>query len=200
MQISAIKIDKFKRLWSVEFGLAEVTVLIGGNNSEKSSLLQGIHIAITTLQSARTASTAAQPVSTLGIDQFLYKPSSQPIRLHHRSHMTSKSGPEFTFTYSDNQTDDPKEFGLVMRRGKNANIAITFDHENSFYERASDRTRPLSIFVPGLAGGRGVNRRTPNRCHCDRRHRARGCKPLPSQRAPTPYIRGAKARQVPCDH
>jgi ABC-type cobalamin transport system ATPase subunit len=39
-----------------------------------------------------------------------------------------------------------------MRRGKNANIAITFDHKNSFYERASDRTRPLSIFVPGLAG------------------------------------------------
>ena len=40
-----------------------------------------------------------------------------------------------------------------MRRGKNLNIAITFDHKNSsFYDRASDRTRPLSIFVPGLAG------------------------------------------------
>ena len=40
-----------------------------------------------------------------------------------------------------------------MRRGKNLNIAITFDHRNSgFYDRASDRTRPLSIFVPGLAG------------------------------------------------
>src|SRR6202045_1159314 len=58
--------------------------------------------------------------------------------------MTSKSGPEFNFTYKEAQTDAPKEFGLKMRRGKNANIAITFDHENSFYERASDRTRPLS--------------------------------------------------------
>jgi hypothetical protein len=59
--------------------------------------------------------------------------------------MTSKSGPEFTFTYTDAGTDDPKEFRLVMRRGKNANIAITFSHKNSFYERASDRTRPLSV-------------------------------------------------------
>jgi hypothetical protein len=64
----------------------------------------------------------------------------------------SKSGPEFNFPYKEAQTDAPKEFGLKMRRGKNANIAITFDHENSFCERASDRTRPLSIFVPGLAG------------------------------------------------
>ena len=66
--------------------------------------------------------------------------------------MTSKNGPEFTFTYKEAQTDAPKDFSLRMRRGKNANIAITFEHKNSFYERASDRTRPLSIFVPGLAG------------------------------------------------
>jgi predicted ATP-dependent endonuclease of OLD family len=80
MQISAIKIDKFKRLPSLEIALSDITVLIGGNNSGKSSLLQGIHLAITTLQSARSATNKAQPASTLGIDQFLYKPSNQPIR------------------------------------------------------------------------------------------------------------------------
>jgi len=152
MQISAVKVDKFKRLQSVEIALSEVTVVIGGNNSGKSSLLQGIHLAITTLQSARSASNKARPASTLGVDQFLYKPSNQPIRLHYKTDMTSQSGPEFTFTYRDAQADDPKDFKLKMRRGKNANIAITFDHKNSFYDRASDRTRPLSIFVPGLAG------------------------------------------------
>ena len=152
MQISAIKIEKFKRLSSLEITLSDITVLIGGNNSGKSSLLQGVHLTITTLQSARSATNKAQPASTLGIDQFLYKPSNQPIRLNHKTDMTSKSGPEFTFTYKEAQTDAPKDFGLKMRRGKNANIAITFEHKNGFYERASDRTRPLSIFVPGLAG------------------------------------------------
>lgn len=141
-----------KRLSSVEIAVADVTVLIGGNNSGKSSLLQGIHLAITTLQSARSASSKVQPASTLGVDQFLYKPSNQPIRLNHKFEMTSKSGPDFTFTYQEAESDAPKNFGLKMRRGKNANIALTFDHKNSFYDRASDRTRPLSIFVPGLAG------------------------------------------------
>lgn len=152
MLISAVKIEKFKRLPSLELPLSSVTMLIGGNNSGKSSLLQGIHLMITTLQSARSATNKAQPASTLGVDQFLYRPSNQPIRLNHNADMTSKTGPEFTFTYSEAVTDDPKDFALKMRRGKNANIAVTFDHKNNFYERASDRTRPLSIFVPGLAG------------------------------------------------
>jgi energy-coupling factor transporter ATP-binding protein EcfA2 len=64
--------------------------------------------------------------------------------------MSSKTGPEFTFTYGD--AADPKSFKLSMRRGKNANIGVTFSHTNPFYARASDRARPLSIFVPGLAG------------------------------------------------
>ena len=152
MLISAVKIEKFKRLPSLELPLSNVTMLIGGNNSGKSSLLQGIHLTITTLQSARSATNKAQPASTLGVDQFLYKPSNQPTRLNYGADMTSKTGPEFTFTYREAVTDAPKDFGLKMRRGKNANVAVTFDHKNRFYERASDRTRPLSIFVPGLAG------------------------------------------------
>lgn len=152
MLISAVKIEKFKRLSSLELPLSSVTMLIGGNNSGKSSLLQGIHLTITTLQSARSATNKAQPASTLGVDQFLYKPSNQPIRLNYNADTTSKTGPEFTFTYREAVMDDPKDFGLKMRRGKNANIAVTFDHKNRSYERASDRTRPLSIFVPGLAG------------------------------------------------
>ena len=112
MQISAIKIDNFKRIQSVEIALSDVTVLIGGNNSGKSSLLQGIHLAITTLQSARSASNKAQPASTLGVDQFLYKPSNQPIRLHHKGDMTSKTGPEFTFTYQDGRQGPPRNSDL----------------------------------------------------------------------------------------
>ncbi len=54
MQISAVKIEKFKRLSSLEIALSDITVLIGGNNSGKSSLLQGVHLTITTLQSAIT--------------------------------------------------------------------------------------------------------------------------------------------------
>lgn len=153
MLISAIKIDNFKRIKQVEITLADVTVLIGGNNSGKSSFLQGIHLAITTLQSARSASiSTTKPVSTLGFDQLIFKPASDPMKLHHRTDMSSKTGPEIAFTYAAEATADLESFKLSMRRGKNANISVTFTHKNAFYDRASDRTRPLSIFVPGLAG------------------------------------------------
>ncbi|OAF19861.1 ATP-dependent nuclease [Bradyrhizobium neotropicale] len=152
MLISAVKIDRFKRLPTVELPLSNVTILIGGNNAGKSSLLQAIHLMITTLQSAKSATNKNAPASTLGVDQFLYKPSNQPIKLSYQTDMTSKTGPEFVVTYREAITDDPKDFSLKMRRGKNLNIAIEFDHKTRFYERASDRTRPLSIFVPGLAG------------------------------------------------
>jgi energy-coupling factor transporter ATP-binding protein EcfA2 len=153
MLISAVKIENFKRIKQVELTLADVTVLIGGNNSGKSSLLQGIHLAITTLQAARSASiSTTKPVSTLGFDQLIFKPASDPMKLSHRTDMSSKAGPEITFTYAADAVANPELFELSMRRGKNANISVTFDHSKPFYERASDRARPLSIFVPGLAG------------------------------------------------
>ncbi len=76
MLISAVTVEKFKRLSGLELPLSNVTMLIGGNNSGKSSLLQAIHLMITTLQSARSATNKSQPASTLGVDQFLYKPSN----------------------------------------------------------------------------------------------------------------------------
>jgi len=138
MRISAVKIENFKRVKQAELTLADVTVLIGGNNSGKSSLLQGIHLAVATLQSARSASLpVTKPLSTLGFDQLIFKPASDPMKLHHRTDMSSANGPEFTFTYStDAAPEEPKSFRLSMRRGKNANISVTSNHTDPFYDRA----------------------------------------------------------------
>jgi len=153
MLISAVKIENFKRIKQVDLTLADVTVLIGGNNSGKCSLLQSIHLAITTLQAARSASiSTTKPASTLGFDQLIFKPASDPMKLNHRTDMSSKAGPEIAFTYAADAVASPEVFELSMRRGKNANISVTFDRSKAFYDRASDRARPLSIFVPGLAG------------------------------------------------
>ncbi len=152
MEITAIQIQGFKRIQNVEVLTPDLSVIVGGNNSGKSSLLQGIHFAITTLQSTITSNEKSKSLSTLGFDQFIYKPASDLITLNHGSPITSKSGPEFNFTYRDAGSDDTKSFNLSLRRGKNANISVTFDTKDPFFLRASDRTRPISIFVPGLAG------------------------------------------------
>ena len=93
MFISAIKIENFKRIRQVELTLATpVTVLIGGNNSGKSSVLQAIHLAITSLQSARSAGISeTNPASTLIFDQLFFKPASNPMELHHRTLAKSRA-------------------------------------------------------------------------------------------------------------
>lgn len=91
-------------------------------------------------------------MNTLGFDQFIYKPTGDLIKLNHGGPITSKTGPEFTFTYTDAGADGHQQFDLKLRRGKNANIAITFDDESTFFSRAANRSEPFSVFVPGLAG------------------------------------------------
>ena len=152
MELQAVEVSSFKRLQKIELLTPTLTVLVGGNNSGKSSLLQGIHFAITVLQSARLSAEGGKPMNTLGFDQFIYKPTGDLIRLNHSGPITSKSGPEFKFTYTDAGSPDHKDFDLKLRRGKNANIAIAFDDKSTFFIRAASRSEPLSVFVPGLAG------------------------------------------------
>jgi predicted ATPase len=152
MDLKAIKISNLKRSKIVEINTPPLTVIIGGNNSGKSSLIQGVHFAIAVLQATKSSAESGKSMSTLGYDQFIYKPTGDLTGLYHGGPMTSKLGPDFEFSFSSAGTPDPQNFVLKLRRGKNANIATIFDKKNSFYIRASDRTHPLSIFVPGLAG------------------------------------------------
>lgn len=152
MELKALKVSNFKRSKDIEIVTPSLTVIVGGNNSGKSSLLQGIHFAITVLQSARLAADGGKSISTLGFDQFIYKPTGDLIGLNHGTPITSKIGPDFVFTYKDAGDNEHKEFSLKLRRGKNANIAIMFDDKSSFFARAGDRSHPFSVFVPGLAG------------------------------------------------
>ena len=83
MELQAVEVKSFKRLQKIELLTPTLTVLVGGNNSGKSSLLQGIHFAVTVLQSARLSAEGGKPISTLGFDQFIYKPTGDLIRLNH---------------------------------------------------------------------------------------------------------------------
>lgn len=152
VEIHSIKVSNFKRSQNIEIETPPLTVVVGGNNCGKSSLLQGIHFAVTVLQSARSAGDDARSMSTLGFDQFIYKPTADLIGLYHGGGMTSKVGPDFHFRFSVEGKDEQQDFELKLRRGKNANIATLFDAKSPFFSRAGDRTQPLSILVPGLAG------------------------------------------------
>lgn len=152
MQLDAIQIQSFKRIKVIEIDTPSLSVIVGGNNSGKSSLLQAIHFAITVLQSAQLSADSGKAISTLGFDQFIYKPTGDLSGVSHGSPITSKTGPDIVFTYKDAASSEAKKFELKLRRGKNANISVSFDSKSDFFKRVADRTRPFSIFVPGLAG------------------------------------------------
>jgi hypothetical protein len=152
VDIQSIAIENFKKIKSVDIVTPHLSILIGGNNSGKSSLLQGIHFGISVLQAAKASADGGKSMSTLGYDQFLYKPTGDLIGLNYKGPITSKSGPNFVFSFKDAGNSDLQNFDLKVRRGKNANLSIAFDSKSKFFIRASDRTRPLSILVPGLAG------------------------------------------------
>lgn len=147
MEITSACIKRFKRIENVDIDLKPITLVIGGNNSGKSSLLQGIHFGITTIQSTKMLGT-----TTLAPDQLIFKPTNDPTLLRNGSPMTQRSGAEFGFTYIPENATEPKTFIMEVKRGKNANISVAIDWLDPFFIRASDRTRPISIFVPGLAG------------------------------------------------
>lgn len=151
MKIENVKIKDFKGLKKLSLKLGNVNLIIGGNNAGKSSVIQAIHFTISALKSTRiVGKTTNMPATTLGIGQFTYLPSHEIMSIRHTGNMTQDFGPSFSFTYADN--DELRTFKLELRRGKNANVALTFDKNSKFYDAAANLIHPFSIYAPGLAG------------------------------------------------
>lgn len=162
MRLTNIGIYDFKRVKAVEFDLEDVSLLIGGNNSGKSSVLQAIHFAVSCFRAARAfGKTTTQPATTLAVNQFSYRPSNDLMRLRHSSAMTQSAGPSIRFRYIHNDGSE-KEAWLRLYRGKNANIQLGYSSATPLFSSASDQINPFSIFVPGLAGLSLQEERRPN--------------------------------------
>jgi len=53
MLLNKLSLEKFKKVTKADLDLDRVNVLVGGNNSGKSSILQGIHFSITVSSMSR---------------------------------------------------------------------------------------------------------------------------------------------------
>lgn len=152
MKLTKIQIKDFKKIKNLEIPLDEVNLLIGGNNSGKSSVLQAVHFAVTCLRSARQyGKSPTQPATTLGVNQFSFLPTTEVMSLRYRTPMTQDAGPHFTFFFDD-KDGNAKKYALHLKRGKNANVALKYSSNTPFFRQASSLESPYSIYVPGLAG------------------------------------------------
>jgi predicted ATPase len=151
MIIEKIHIKNFKRVSDISVDLRDITYLVGGNNSGKSSVLQAIHMAVSC---AQRASELQQQV--IAESSLRYCPTGDFQRL-------GNSGPY------ENRKDGSRgamEFFGKTSDGADASYRIEIYKARNFHNVGVDRSGvsigfgqficdPLSLFsvyVPGLAG------------------------------------------------
>jgi Recombinational DNA repair ATPase (RecF pathway) len=149
--IKHITLEAFKNVTSFDTDLDKINVLVGANNSGKSSVLQGIHFSILAEAVRRNIGRETVPQQSL-----LYLPSSDFTLLRHGTPYTNYSGSTSKLiitgdTFSDGENADA--FSITISKGKNfGNISIKSRPNNPFRQLVTSYTDLYSIYVPGLSG------------------------------------------------
>ncbi|MGV1770880.1 AAA family ATPase [Agrobacterium vitis] len=151
MILKQVTIKRFKRLETVSFDLSNVNVLIGGNNSGKSTLIQGIHFAFSLFQSLNVANkwpAQNKKSTTISPTELIYIPSDDPYSLGYGGRLLEDESKAINLDFV---FDDGRKVGVNVRKGRITNILV----EPTNVELAQQLAKleaPFTIFSPGLAG------------------------------------------------
>lgn len=144
-----VSIKRFKCIEDAVISFEKINILVGANNSGKTSVLQAIHFAVALAQSVKLITgNSALNVATLAPHQILYTPLNDVIALAYGGKLIQarKSAIEIHFALTTGET------GYIrVRRGKNRNLALELEGED-LLKKLEDITKPFSIYVPGLSG------------------------------------------------
>lgn len=155
IRLDKIIINDFKRIEALEIDLQPITALVGGNTSGKSSALQAAQLGISILQAAlrsTRANGAPDFAGTVANDAVLFRPTDLLLDLRRGDRATQNLGYSIIYRGVDLDTNTDKELKIEVRRGKNANIAITRTGDDDLAAVLADGDRPFSILTPGLSG------------------------------------------------
>lgn len=155
VRLDKIVINHFKRIELLEIDLQPVTALVGGNTSGKSSALQAAQLGVSILQAAfRGFRPNGLPdfARTVANDAVLFRPTERLLDLRRGDSATQNVGYSITYSGVDLDTDADMEMTIEIRRGKNANIAITRTGNDDLAAVLANSDRPFSIFTPGISG------------------------------------------------
>lgn len=146
-----IHINKFKQLDNIEVDLGDVTLLIGGNNAGKSSIIQAIQFGISVAQATsllKNAHWKNDKLSTsIGRDELIYLPIKEVSYLAQNGKLQEGKDKGINIIYIDN-SDQTK---ISISKGRNKNIAIHIEGK-TIGEKIQSVEEPFAILVTGLAG------------------------------------------------
>lgn len=150
MYIKKLILDNFKKINTAAIDLHQINILVGGNNSGKSSILQGIHFSVITAIGARQFQK-----DTFSSDALLFCPSNDFTLLRHRTPYLNRQGyanSKLSIT-ADGVGDEEREYEILIYRGRNqGNIGCQRKGDYRLGQKVTSPTNFFSIYVPGLAG------------------------------------------------
>ena len=145
--IKTVEINNFKAIEKVSLNLNRFNIFVGSNNSGKSSVLQAIQFAVGTAQTARkfARDLTKDTISfSANASSFSYLPIKDIEALVHNRNLTQTQGSEIIFTEDESTTS------IVLKRGKNRNIATTMTNSHLLTKLMGQE--PYCVITPGVSG------------------------------------------------
>ena len=143
--IRHVILENFKNIQKFDTELDEINVLIGANNSGKSSVLQGIHFSIMAEVLRRK-----MQKTNISESKLLYSPSSDFLQLRHNGIYTVSSGQTSKLTLRD---ETSIEFSITISKGRNeGNLSVVAEKNSLFRQNVTSFDPQYSMYVPGISG------------------------------------------------
>ena len=151
--IRKIEIDRFKSIQHVELNLDKVNVLVGTNNSGKSSVLQAIQFTTSVAQTTQMSSTRPKfknDVLSTSVfpNQLIYSPVKDPYSLAKGGVLKKDEAQAIHVSFED---ESGEIVNATFRKGNNKNILTKFTG-SIVGRKLLSVDRPFCMYVPGLAG------------------------------------------------
>ncbi len=152
MGIAGVDIKRFKCIENLTIGLGNVTVLIGGNNSGKSSVLQALHFATHLYNRVEFVTRAGRLSGSIREADLVGCPVATIESISFRQTLGRRQAnrPQNQLLLKLTDTEG-NEAALELTEGHNRNIQVA-SNDGPLVTQMRDRERTYAIFVPGLAG------------------------------------------------
>lgn len=151
MKLKSVRIQRFKRVVDAPFDVKGMNVLVGSNNSGKSTIVQALHFGIALLQTLEATEIKwpkAGEWTSINPGDIIYSPSEDVYALGAGARLNSNKsqGPKIDYTLETGEI-----CSLAFIKGKNRNIAVAIENV-PVARKLSKLDHPFSVFSPGLAG------------------------------------------------
>lgn len=145
--IKSIKLENFKRVSLFETELNKINVLVGTNNSGKSSVLQGIHFTVLLDVARRLYHNGNKTVAQ---NEMLYIPTGNSASLRHGEPYSVSSGNKSLLKLT-NEADETCEIELRKGRGF-GNMVVETSGTVGFRQQVSSSDPMFVSYTPGVSG------------------------------------------------